>query len=98
MEISAPKRRSCSGVKHSEAPVLYNPDVLHENAFEMAVSSVRFGVGVTREVGLDLADLGARRVLVLTDTNLRRLPPVAVVLESLQAAGVASAVYDRVRV
>ena len=64
----------------------------------MAVSSVRFGVGVTREVGFDLADLGARRVLVLTDPHVGRLPPVAAVLESLQTAGVASAVYDRVRV
>ena len=33
----------------------------------MAASSVRFGAGVTREVGMDLADLGVRRVLVLTD-------------------------------
>ncbi len=36
-------------------------------AFEMAVSSVRYGVGVTREVGPDLADLGAKHVLVVTD-------------------------------
>jgi hydroxyacid-oxoacid transhydrogenase len=39
-------------------------------AFEMAVSSVRFGVGVTREVGMDLAEMGARLVLVVTDPVL----------------------------
>jgi alcohol dehydrogenase class IV len=39
----------------------------HDNAFEMAVSAVRFGAGVTREVGFELAELGARHVLVVTD-------------------------------
>jgi hydroxyacid-oxoacid transhydrogenase len=69
-----------------------------ETAFEMAASSVRFGRGVTREVGMDLADLGVRRVLVLTDPTVGRLPPVATVLESLRENGIESALYDRVRV
>jgi len=69
-----------------------------ESAFEMAAASVRFGAGVTREVGMDLADLGARRVLVLTDPTIRRLPPVDTVLESLESNGIAAVVYDRVRV
>ncbi len=64
----------------------------------MAASSVRFGAGVTREVGLDLADLGVRRALVVTDPTVARLGPVATVLESLEAAGVAAVLYDRVRV
>ena len=55
----------------------------HEIAFEMAVSSVRFGPGVTREIGMDLADLGAKNVLVLTDSVLRNLSPVRTVLESI---------------
>lgn len=67
-------------------------------AFEMAASAVRFGVGVTREVGMDLAELGARRVLVLTDPTLSRLPPVQTVLESLEANRVPFVLYDRVRV
>lgn len=67
-------------------------------AFEMAVSSIRFGTGVTREVGMDLADLGVTHALVLTDRTLRSLPPVQTVLESLDAAGIRHALYDRVRV
>jgi hydroxyacid-oxoacid transhydrogenase len=59
---------------------------------------VRFGPGVTREVGMDLAEIGARRVMVLTDPMVARLPPVAIVLESLEAQGIAATVYDRVRV
>ncbi len=69
-----------------------------DSAFEMAVSSVRFGVGVTREVGMDMKEIGARRVLVLTDPLVCRLPPVATVLESLDHSGVAFDLYDRVRV
>ena len=70
----------------------------HEIAFEMAVSSVRFGPGVTREVGMDLADLGAKNVLVLTDPALRHMSPVHTVLESLDNNRIAATVYDRVRV
>ena len=69
-----------------------------EIAFEMAVSSVRFGAGVTSEVGMDLVDLGVRRALVVTDPNLTRLAPVQKVLDSLDAAGVEAVLYDRVRV
>ena len=55
----------------------------HEYAFEIAGAAVRFGSGVTREVGSDLADLGATRVLVMSDPTVSRLPPVQAVLESL---------------
>jgi hydroxyacid-oxoacid transhydrogenase len=70
----------------------------NDTAFEMAVSSVRFGVGVTREVGMDLKEMGAGLVLVITDPVVSRLPPVRIVLESLEQSGVPFAVYDRVRV
>ncbi len=69
-----------------------------EYAFELAASSIRFGPGVTREVGMDLAEMKARRVMVLTDANLARLPPVAAVLESLSDNQVSFTLFDRVRV
>ena len=67
-------------------------------AFEMAVSSIRFGRGVTREIGMDLAELGATHVLVMTDPVLRSLPPVQTVLESLEASKLRYALFDRVRI
>jgi hydroxyacid-oxoacid transhydrogenase len=70
----------------------------HEIAFEMAASNVRFGTGVTREVGMDLTDLGIRNALFITDPVLRRMHPVQTVIESLDAEGIAWTVYDRVRV
>jgi hydroxyacid-oxoacid transhydrogenase len=70
----------------------------NEIAFEMAASSIRFGPGVTREVGMDVADLGARKVLVITDPVLADMAPVQTVLESLDGARVSFVLYDRVRV
>ena len=69
-----------------------------DTAFEMAVSSVRFGVGVTREVGQDLAEMGAKLVMVVTDPLVATLPPVRTVLESLEHNKIPYAIYDRVRV
>jgi hydroxyacid-oxoacid transhydrogenase len=70
----------------------------NDYAFEMAAAAVRFGAGVTREVGADLADLGVRNALVITDPAVSRLQPVRTVLESLEASGVAFTLFDRVRV
>lgn len=70
----------------------------HEIAFEMAVSSIRSGAGVTREVGMDLAELGSKNVLVITDPALARLTPVSTVLESLEHNRIRFELYDRVRV
>lgn len=70
----------------------------NDTAFELATSSLRYGPGVTYEVGLDLKEMGARRVMVLTDPFLAKLPAVAAVLESLTAARIDFALFDRVRV
>lgn len=70
----------------------------NEYAFEMASSGIRFGHHVTREVGMDVAEMGLRRVMVLTDPKLRGLAPVGVTIESLERSGVDYVLFDRVRV
>ncbi len=70
----------------------------HEYAFEMSASNIRFGPGVTREIGMDLADLKARRVMVVTDPNLAKLAPVATVLDSLKGEGIQFDLFDRAHV
>ena len=70
----------------------------NEYAFEMATSAIRVGAGVTGEVGAELADIGKQHVLVLTDSNLRDLPPVPRVLESLEDSKIRFSIFDRVRV
>ena len=71
---------------------------IREVAFEMAASSVRFGAGVTREVGMDLVDLGVRTALVVTDPTVAQLGPVRTVLAALDGAGIVAVLYDRVRI
>jgi hydroxyacid-oxoacid transhydrogenase len=73
-------------------------DPARETAFEMAAASIRFGAGVTREVGMELLDLGVHSALVITDRALSRLPPVQTALNALSDAHIQTVVYDRVRV
>jgi hydroxyacid-oxoacid transhydrogenase len=53
-----------------------------ETAFSMDTSSIKYGPGVTREVGWDIEELGARRVMVVTDKNMTENEAVMVTLES----------------
>jgi hydroxyacid-oxoacid transhydrogenase len=69
-----------------------------ETAFTMAASNIKYGPGVTREVGWDMQQLGATRVMVVTDPRLAQLEPVAVTMAALKSAGIDAVLYDRVRV
>jgi hydroxyacid-oxoacid transhydrogenase len=70
----------------------------YETAFVMSSSRIKVGPGATREAGYDMAQLGARRVLVVSDPNLAQGEPVALVLEALRAQGLDAVLYDRVRI
>jgi hydroxyacid-oxoacid transhydrogenase len=69
-----------------------------EIGFEMAASNIRFGHGVTAEVGMDLKDLGIRKTMLLTDPNIAKLPMADTVIKSLEAENVEYVFYDQVRV
>ena len=69
-----------------------------ETAFLMDTSSIKFGPGATREMGTDMARLGARRVLVVTDPRLAAGEPVAAVREALRREGIEATLFDGVRV
>ncbi|MGQ9599107.1 MAG: hydroxyacid-oxoacid transhydrogenase [Anaerolineae bacterium] len=70
----------------------------YENILAMNTSSLKYGVGATREVGYEMNDLGATRVMVLTDPNLKDSEPVAVTLESLRAEGIDVVLFDQVQI
>lgn len=64
----------------------------------MAASSIRFGPGCTKEVGMDFKNMGSKRVMVVTDQNVRKLDAMKQVVEGLTREGVEFEVYDKVRV
>lgn len=64
----------------------------------MAASSIRFGPGCTKEVGMDFKNMGSKRVMVVTDQNVRKLDAMKQVIEGLTREGVHFEVYDKVRV
>ena len=72
--------------------------MLLDTAYEIATSNIRFGPGTTKEIGMDLKDLGLQRVMVLTDPNLREQAPVQTALAAIAEAGVEYALFDQVRV
>lgn len=69
-----------------------------EYAFEMAASSIRFGPGVTQEVGKDLKNLKSKKVVVVTDPTVDNLFPMQQVRESLAREGVEYTVYNQVAI
>ena len=56
-----------------------------ETAFSIDTSSIKFGPGVTSEVGHEMRRLGAGRVMVVTDPNLARSDPVLKTLNALRS-------------
>jgi hydroxyacid-oxoacid transhydrogenase len=69
-----------------------------ETAFSMDTSSIKFGPGVTQEVGWDMEEQGATRVMVITDPNLADSEPVSVALESVQKSGIDTVLFDQTAV
>ncbi|MBM3956416.1 MAG: iron-containing alcohol dehydrogenase, partial [Gemmatimonadetes bacterium] len=69
-----------------------------ETAFTIDTSAIKYGPGITREAGYELARLGAKRAMVVTDPGLGTSDPVSVAMESLRREGIEAVLFDRVRV
>lgn len=69
-----------------------------ETILTMGSSNIKYGFGATREAGYDMKELGARRVMVVTDRRLAGESPVALLLESLAAEEIESELFTDVRI
>jgi hydroxyacid-oxoacid transhydrogenase len=76
------------------APHALEGDRVHS----VSAATLVFGPGARHELGDHAADLGLRRVLVLTDAGLAEGEPVAAVLASLRLAGVEAGLYAEVAI
>lgn len=70
----------------------------YDTAFQMAASNIRFGQGITREVGMDLRDMGVKRTLFVIDPALRTTSAGEVVLESLRDNQLEFELFDQVAI
>ncbi|KAK0090053.1 hypothetical protein PV325_003866 [Microctonus aethiopoides] len=86
------------GIRTPNQKTSSNASTLKEYAFEMASSTVRYGVGVTRELGMDLQNLGVKKTCLMTDANLSGLAPVKTAIESLAKHKINFDIYNEVHV
>ena len=69
-----------------------------ETAYTIDTSAIKFGAGVTREVGYEMKRLGARRVMVVTDPRMANSEAVDITLQSLRAESIDAVLFDSVSV
>ena len=69
-----------------------------ETAYTIDTSAIKFGAGVTREVGYEMNRLGARRVMVVTDPRMATSEAVDITLQSLRAESIDAVLFDSVSV
>ena len=69
-----------------------------ETVFAMEATPIKFGPGVTAEVGYDLQRLGVRNALIVTDPTIVRLGLADQVRRAVEAEGAGATVFDGVHV
>ena len=71
---------------------------MSETVFTYAAPALKFGPGASAEIAFDLAQYGARRVLLVTDPGVAAAGHPGRIAEQLTAAGLDVTTYDRVHV
>ncbi|MDO9456310.1 hydroxyacid-oxoacid transhydrogenase [Nocardioides sp.] len=71
---------------------------MSETVFTYASPALKFGSGASAEIGHDLAVLGVRRVLLVTDPGVAATGHPARIAEQMQARGLEVTTYDAARV
>lgn len=70
----------------------------NDTAFQMSASNIRFGQGITCEIGLDLVELGAKRTLLIMDPALSASVVEETVLSSLKSAHIDFQIFRKISI
>lgn len=73
-------------------------EYVNETVFTWGATPLKFGAGAVDEIGHDLAQQGARRVLIVTDPGIAESGVPQRVADAARAGGLDVAVYDQVHV
>jgi hydroxyacid-oxoacid transhydrogenase len=69
-------------------------NLTEETIFTWGAPPLKFGAGAVDEIGFEMAQYGARRVLILTDPRINELGIPARIAKSLTARGITSEIFD----
>jgi alcohol dehydrogenase class IV len=71
---------------------------LHETVFTWGATPLKFGAGAVDEIGWDLAQQGAERVLIVTDPGVAATGVPQRVADAAKASGLTVEIFDQVHV
>src|SRR5919202_3359458 len=69
-----------------------------ERVFKLEATPITFGPGASEEAGWELRQLGARRVMIVSDPGVSKVGITGSIREIMEAAGIECEVFDRVHV
>jgi hydroxyacid-oxoacid transhydrogenase len=69
-----------------------------ESIIRVSSSNIKYGFGATKEIGFDMKDLRATKVMVVTDRNLAEKEVVKVVIKALEDEGIETVLYRDTRI
>ena len=69
-----------------------------ENVFAIDTSNIKYGSGVTNEIGFEMNRLGSKRVMLVTDPKMAKSNCVEIAIKSLNQFGIETILFDQVSV
>lgn len=83
-------------MRFGESMVFYT--YVNEGVFTISTTTMKFGIGASREIGFELSRLGVKKALIVTDKNLMELGVAREIIDEIEKSGVSVYVYEDVEI